>query len=170
MNLAQIQSQKWATSQRPAYIRGASLHTKAPSDPINLIANQRQKLQSQQRRVPSYTVKYLGIVQGTMGILSRKMALQRGTSQATTQNPAIQISPNRPITQHQNASPKIDMFSEEAPIMIMESTGKFRQPLLGNKYKYRQQNDMDSPKTHISSVIMPGTEMMNNDLTKLVKI
>ena len=30
---------------------------------------------------PSYSVKYLGIVDGSMGVLSRKMAMQRGKGQ-----------------------------------------------------------------------------------------
>jgi hypothetical protein len=43
---------------------------------------------------PAYSVKYLGIVDGTMGILSRKMALQ-GTTKDSQMAAASKVKPGR---------------------------------------------------------------------------
>jgi hypothetical protein len=89
----------------------------------------------------TYSVKYLGIVEGSMGILSRKMALKGEAREKPGSavdkiifNPSNRKSPKR-------------LARASLP---SKSLGAFR-PVLGNKYNLHSQASLEQPGTEASS-------------------
>jgi len=90
---------------------------------------QTQQVFSKDYGGPAYSVKYLGIVDGTMGILSRKMALQNETKQSSL-NGIQQVKVNNRLS-------KMDLSFRKANTI---KTYQGIKPLLSGKYDQYYEN------------------------------
>ena len=130
----------------------------------------------------TYSVKYLGIVDGTMGILSRKMAL------TTSDQAAMAIKPDDPTIP--NISPQMQQIIAEdnrgiGDVMVLQTEGKGPlpkpfAPVLGKKNytesigRTRRNRVIDETNRLIAethnfgmvpySMLQPGGQIMNNQV------
>lgn len=91
---------------------------------------------------PKYSVKYLGIVEGTMGVLSRKMAMQpehatygkNGGSLQQAGSSLMRVSPLPSKKKAKELEQRLSGMNFEPNFKVYDSL----QPLLGGKYQEQQ--------------------------------